>query len=359
MVKASALQGEAGRPRLHFLVPGDLNVRTGGYGYDRRVAHGLQQLGWQVCHHALDASFPAPTRAALATAASRLDQIGDDEIVLIDGLALGVMAEIVHRHRDRVRLVGLVHHLLADESGISPAQVSALRAGEVRALAAMRAIVVTSPATGQRLAAAGVAADRITVIEPGTDRALLAIRAGRPPLQLLSVGAVIPRKGHTILIDALAAIQQESWHLHLVGSLEREPKTAAQVVDQISRLGLSERVTLTGELDDEDLDHAYRTADLFVLASLFEGYGMAFAEALARGLPVVGSGDGAVRDTVPADAGMLVEPGSSAALADALRLVLRDPARLHALAAGAERTRTRLPDWPSRYRRWSETLKNV
>jgi glycosyltransferase involved in cell wall biosynthesis len=151
-------------------------------------------------------------------------------------------------------------------------------------------------------------------------------------------------------------LPERDWHLTVVGSLERDPETAARLRSQIAGHGLDTHVTLTGDLDEAELDRAYQEADLFVLPSLLEGYGMAFAEALARGLPIVGSGAGAVRETVPADAGVLVEPGSSAALADALAELMRNPARRRRLAAGAERARACLPDWPSRIALWSNLL---
>jgi glycosyltransferase involved in cell wall biosynthesis len=265
----------------------------------------------------------------------------------------------VAEEQQRLRLLGLVHHPLADETGLSPTRSSALRTTETQALAAMRRVIVTSPATRYRLADMGVDGARVSVIEPGTDPAPLALRSGKPPLQLLSVGAVIARKGHSFLIDALAALKTQSWTLRIVGSLDRDPALVTQLRNRIASHGLEGRVILTGELDEAALNQAYGRADIFVLASLFEGYGMAFAEALARGLPIVGSGDGAVRQTVPASAGLLVEPGSTKALSDALSKILSDPARRLACNLGAERARASLPDWPSRCRCWSDTLRDV
>lgn len=307
----------------------------------------------------LDDSFPAPTANALAEAALRLAEMGTGERVLIDGLALGAIPELVAAERTRLHIVALVHHPLADEAGLAPERAAVLRASEQAALAAVRRIVVTSSATRRRLVEMGLDAERIGVIEPGTDPAPLAHRAGRAPLQLLCVGTLIPRKGHRFLIEALARLRDERWHLTVVGSLTRDPETSARVRAQIDALGLQDRITLTGELDDAALEQRYQNADLFVLPSLYEGYGMAFAEALARGLPIVGSGAGAVRETVPPEAGLLVEPGSSQALAAALAELLHAPDRLARFAAGAEEARRRLPDWPSRIRHWSELLEHV
>ncbi len=319
----------------------------------------MRARGWQLSLVGLDASFPTPTEEARAEAAATLSAISDHERVLIDGLALGVMPEIVQAERQRLRLIGLVHHPLADETGLTPKRCAVLLNSERAALASMRQVVVTSAATARRLAQMGIDAARIAIIEPGTDRAPLARRAGLEPLQLLCVGALIPRKGYNILLEALSTLSELSWQLQIIGSLERDPAIRASVQAQIERFGLGTRVVLRGEVDDKALEAAYQRADLFVLASLFEGYGMAFTEALAHGLPILGCDAGAVADTVPSDAGVLAAPCSSAALASALRKLLSDPGERQRLGAGAERARAQLPDWPSQSRRWAELLEHV
>ncbi|MBK5938460.1 glycosyltransferase family 4 protein [Halochromatium roseum] len=319
----------------------------------------MRALGWQVDPIALDASFPAPNATARADAAAKLQAIADNERVLIDGLALGVIPELVEQEQARLRLIGLVHHPLADETGLSIEWSRALRTSESAALAMMHSLVVTSNATARRLQAMGLDAAQITVIEPGTDPAPIADRAGREPLQLLCVGALIPRKGHRFLIEALATLRDLDWRLTIIGSLEQDRATALNIQSQIQALGLGERVLLSGVVNDSRLEAAYQQADLFVLPSLFEGYGMAFSEALAHGLPILGCDAGAVADTVPNTAGLLVEPGSSTALAAALRRLLSNPSERAQLAAGAERASAQRPNWPSQAQRWAELLDRI
>jgi glycosyltransferase involved in cell wall biosynthesis len=345
--------------RLHLVIPGDLSTPTGGYVYDRRIASGLQQLGWHLDLVELDASFPMPTATALGAAAARLDAIDDEALVLIDGLALGAMPGVVERERHRLRLVGLIHHPLALETGLTVERAEALRTSETAALAAMRIVITTSAATARALADFGVSQDRIAVIRPGTDPAPLAKGSADGTLQLLCVAAVTPRKGHGLLIDALAELTDLDWRLTCIGSLDRSPETLAALREQIVERGLTERVRLAGAVDDATLGKAYAEADLFVLPSLFEGYGMAFAEALARGLPVVGCRAGAVPDTVPADAGVLVAPGSVPALREALAQLLTNAERRAGLAAGARRARAALPAWGDSARRLAATLTKV
>lgn len=332
-------------PRLALLLPGDPDTATGGYVYDRRIAEGLRRLGWEVRVQSLDASFPDPSPAALADAARVLAELPRGDLVLIDGLALGAMPGLVEGHAGRLRLVALVHHPLAEETGLSPERAEALRAAERRALAAVSQVVVTSRFTARLLADYGVTAERIAVVEPGTDPAPAAAGSAGPGLELLCVAALTPRKGQRDLIAALARLRDRDWRLTLVGSLERCPSTVHAIRRQITDLALDGRVELAGEVSAARLAALYRTADLFVLPTRFEGYGMALTEALAHGLPVVSCTAGAVPDTVPPDAGILVPPGDVDALTAALTAILDAPALRARLAAGAHRAAARLPTW--------------
>ena len=330
---------------LALVLPGDPATPTGGYEYDRRIVAGLRALGWAVTVHALDASFPAPTPAARVAARVALARIPDGATVLVDGLAFGAIPEIVIAEARRLDLVALVHHPLANETGLTPARAAALRRSEAQALAGARLVVATSATTARELAGYGVPPERIAVIEPGTDPAPLAAGSGGPGVALLCVAAVVPRKGHAVLVDALSGLADRDWTLTCVGSLDRSPRTVAALKHRIGASGLAHRVTIRDAVDRAMLDAHYECADVFVLPTLHEGYGMALAEALARGLPVVSTRAGAVPETVPSDAGLLVPRGDPAALRDALARVLEDRALRARLAAGARRARTRLPDW--------------
>jgi glycosyltransferase involved in cell wall biosynthesis len=349
--------------RLELLLPGDPETPTGGYVYDRRMVDGLRALGWTVPVHTLDPSFPLPSASALRQADAVLAAIADGARVLIDGLALGAMPELVGRHRARLRLIALVHHPLALETGLDSERAKRLRASERAALTHVRRVIVTSTATARLLGDYGVDAEAVDVVEPGTDRAPLApgpISDGpaRTP-RLLCVGSVTPRKGHLLLIDALSGLRHLDWMLTCAGSLARAPDTAAALRGAIDAAGLADRVRLLGEVGQDALSRLYAEADLFVLPSQFEGYGMAYAEALARGLPVLGTRAGAIPDTVPADAGLLVEPGSATALRAALERLLSEPDLRRRLAAGARRARRRLPDWALATRRLAAVLARV
>ena len=274
-------------PTVVLIVPGRLSTRTGGYEYDRRIAAGLRGRGWSVDIREIDGSFPHPSVEDLDEAARVLASLPNGTLVLIDGLALGAMPAQIEREAARLTVIALVHMPLAAEVGLDPETVAALEEAERRALNATALVVVTGRATAGWLAGYGVAGDRIVVVEPGTDRAPLAHGSGGPVLHLLCVATLNPGKGHDILFQALAAVPQRNWRLTCAGSLNRAPAAVDRLRVLLGTLGLDDRVSLAGELDADALAACYDAADLFVLATLRETFGMAVAEALARGLPVV------------------------------------------------------------------------
>jgi glycosyltransferase involved in cell wall biosynthesis len=343
---------------LEFVIPGDLQAATGGYVYDRRMIAGLRQLGWQVTTHTLDASFPQPTAGALAQAQATLARLPDQALVLLDGLALGAMPHIVHPHAKRLRLLALIHHPLAAESGLAATQALDLARSERLALQAMRHVLVTSHATRQALLPYGVDPARVSVVEPGTDAAPLAPRRHGNTLHMLCVATLTPRKGHDLLFEALAPLSPH-WQLTCVGSLTRSPATVEALRHQLRRLRLDRQVTLAGEVDGTTLAQWYAQANLFVLPTRFEGYGMAVAEALAHGLPVISTPVGAIPELVGSQAGLLVAVEDVTLLRAALDRVLSEPDLLDSLALGAQAVRGTLPRWPDSCALMSRVLQNA
>ena len=330
-------------PEIHFAIPGDLQTLTGGYAYDRHLMAGLERLGLPVRHLRLSAGFPAPDPAALDHAEACFAALPDGALVIADGLAFGVMDDIARRHGSRLKIIALCHHPLALESGISPAEAQQRRLSEQRALDGAAAVLVTSQATAKLLSQMfSIAPRRITVAPPGTDRKPFAPCGGNPPV-LLSVATLTPRKGHDVLIHALARIAHLPWSLRLVGGSRFDPVWAAQLKNLARETGLGDRIHFLGEL--ARLDGEYGNADVFVLPSRFEGYGMAFAEALSFGLPVVAARAGAVPDLVPESAGLLVAPDDVDALSRALAVLLQDRALHGRLRLGAQQAALLLPTW--------------
>lgn len=338
-----------------FAAPGDLHTPTGGYIYDRHVIERLPEFGWRVQLIELPGDYPMPSEASLEETVRLLGKTPSSRLVVIDGLAFGAMpAKVIDRIRGRI--VGLVHHPLALETGLSEERAEYLLHSERAALARTVHVIVTSRATADLLVKDfGVQRSRISVAEPGTEPAPRARGSGAPP-RLLSVGSVTARKGYDVLIAALRQIADLSWESRIVGSLDRDSVAPKALQVAIAQANLGGRVTLLGSLDEQTLAGEYDRARLFVLPSHFEGYGMAFAEALARGLPIVGCAGGAVTSTVPEDAGVLVRPGDANELATALRRLLSDPAELQRRADAAWRHAQQLPRWRDTAARFARAL---
>ncbi|TVP89353.1 MAG: glycosyltransferase family 1 protein [Thioalkalivibrio sp.] len=334
-------------PALHLVVPGRLDQRTGGYIYDRRIAAGLRDLGRPPVVHCLPGIFPGPDTGAEQALEATLSGLPDGSTVVIDGLALGGLPGPAGRHRRRLTLLGLVHHPLCEETGLSAERAAELEALERSALRCCHGLVATSPHTAERLQQWLQPAPPMRVVTPGIDRTVVrhpSMETASAPV-LLCVGALVPRKGQDLLLRALAQVRDRSWHCVLAGSDARDPLFADRVRAEIARLDLAGVVEIRGECTEQALGELYRRADVFVLPSWYEGYGMAFTEAMAHGLPVVATRGGAIPSTVPATAGLLIAPGDMDALAQALAEVLDDPELRATLARGAWEHARALPSW--------------
>ncbi len=349
-------------PALEFVLPGDPQTRTGGYEYGRRVVAGLRELGWRVRIHTLADGFPFPSPADLAAARHTFAALPDGATVLVDGLAFGALPQLAREQAQRLKLVALVHHPLAAETGLSAAPQASLADDERAALAQARSVVVTSEATAAALQQYGVARGRIAIVEPGTDPRPLTVGAASrqfastAPLQLLSVATLTPRKGHEVLLQALHTLRHRAWRLDCVGSAARDSETAARLAARIAELDLGQRVSLHGELGTEALALAWQRADVFVHAAHYEGYGMVVAEALAHGLPVVATDVGMTATLIGDDAGLVVPPDDVPRLAAALDRMLQDDALRARCAVGARRAGLALPDWPASCARLAAAL---
>ncbi|KPF62547.1 hypothetical protein IP69_20480 [Bosea sp. AAP35] len=331
---------------IAFAIPGDIDLPTGGYGYDRRLLAEWRDMGIDARHVALPGSFPFPTQDHLAQTGRVILSQPYDDVLLIDGLAYGAFPEAIAAGLAG-RVVALVHHPLALETGLDVETATGLLTREAAALRYARAVVATSPATKRLLVAEfGVPEARITVAVPGVDPAPRA--SGGPedrPLQILAVGSIVPRKGYHLLVEALAALHGRDWHLTIIGAADRSPDTVRDLTAQIASAGLTDRISLAGAVDHAALASAYGAADLFVLPSLFEGYGMVLTEALARGLPIVCTTGGAAAETAPDAAALKVPPGDGTALAKAIASLIDAPAQRRAMADAAWLAAGTLPRW--------------
>jgi glycosyltransferase involved in cell wall biosynthesis len=339
--------------QVHVVVPEGLDDparASGGNLYDRRICQGLAAMGWAVHEHPIAGTWPRPGAAGHAALARAVEQIPDGAVALLDGLIASAAPEALVPHAGRLRQVVLVHMPLGHRPPSEEAV--AVRARERAVLEAAVAVVTTSAWARRRLAELyALPIDRIHVAEPGVDAAGLAPGTAAGDA-LLCVAAVTPDKGHDVLLDALATAADLSWRCACVGSLRRDPAFADAVRRRARDGGLGDRVRFPGRRTGPDLDRAYAAADVLVLASHAETYGMVVTEALARGLPVIAAEVGGVAEALGhgedgSRPGLLVAPGDPAALGAALRAWLRDAELRARLRRAARERRASLARWPT------------
>jgi glycosyltransferase involved in cell wall biosynthesis len=350
-----------------FILPGDVDdttVPSGGNRYDREVCRGLRAAGWTVREVPIAGAWPSPGADARRDLTRVLAGQPDHAVVLLDGLVAGGVPDLVAPESERLRLVALVHLPLARETGLDPERAAALDALERRTLRAMTIVIATSEWTrGQLIDHYGLSPDRVRVAAPGVDPAPLAPGTDGAA-RLLCVAAVTPRKGQHVLVEALATLTDREWTCHLVGSRDR----AATYVDRLHRTidahGLTDRIPVLGPRTGDDLEAEYAQADLTLLPSHAETYGMVVTESLARGIPVVATDvDGlpealglAPDGTLP---GLLVPAGDPPALARALGRWLDEPMLRQRLRTSARERRSTLDGWDNTTRHVADALQRL
>jgi glycosyltransferase involved in cell wall biosynthesis len=337
---------------LIFVYPGDLTSPTGGYAYDRRMIEGLERLGWQIQLVSLGEGYPFLDPTQKDVASSKLLNLAQGVPMVIDGLALGALPELISEIANRHPVIALIHHPLAFEYGLNDSEIKFLRHSETQALKHVVGVIANSPTTARDLNQHyGIHSERVHIVLPGTDR----VRRLEPrtqkniddysPVNLLSVGSIIPRKGFHDLIPALEPLMDLPWTLTIAGDTSRHAEAYARLTMDIEHYHLEDRVKVLGVVTNEALENLYAKADIFVLPSLFEGYGMVYAEAMAHGLPIIATLGGAIPDTVPKDAGVLVAPGDISALTIALKTLILDPPYRARLSSGAHQAALLQPTW--------------
>ena len=306
---------------FYFLLPGRPETPTGGFVYDRRMLYALRAKGRLAGCLMLPGNYPDPANEARQGAARMLRELPDGAETIVDGLAFAPLFEMFAAEAARLRIYALVHHPLCDETGLASAERARLFERERQALALALGVVVTSRHTAARLADFGVPVARIRVVRPGIGAARRRTSAPSGTTVLLCVGSLTPRKGQDVLLRALARLRRFAWRLLLAGPA-RDAAFAGRLRRLARDLRIRDRVAFHGVVDHAELARLYGAADLFVLPSHHEGYGIAAAEAAGYGLPVIASNAGAISEAVAGARHRLVPPGDPLALTDALRPVL-------------------------------------
>lgn len=342
--------------RVSLIVPAPFDTISGGYGYDRRIVAGLRLAGHQVDVVELMGAFPLVDDLARGSARAAWDRLPPDTKPVIDGLALPAFAEPEDTISARGS-VGLIHHPVSLETGLNDAERAALADIERRLFPRLTRLIVTSGTTADTLVTHfHIPSDRVRIVVPGTDDASRCPGSSGPVREIVSIGTLIPRKGHDVLLRALAGSRDLDWHLTIVGSPDRDPPHARALMALAGELQIADRVRFAGELVGEALETIWRGADLFALATNYEGYGMAIAEALKRGLPVVVTAGGAAGALITPDSGFVCPVGDHDLVSRALRRLIFDrDARLR-MAEQAWQVGQTLPSWDAQAAVFAEAL---
>jgi glycosyltransferase involved in cell wall biosynthesis len=339
-----------------LIVPAPFTAVSGGYAYDRHIVAGLREAGHDVRVIELSGAHPLADDAARDAACAAWDSLADGTCPIIDGLGLPAFAGLEDALAAR-SAGAIIHHPTALETGFSEADRARLLGIEKRLLPRLTRIIVTSPTTAEQLTTEfGVAADRIKVVVPATDDAPRSLGSGGPTCQIISIGTLIPRKGHDVMLRALARLFDLDWQLTIVGSPNSDPVHARALAALAAELGIVSHVRFAGEATGDALEAFWRKADIFALATHWEGYGMAIAEALKRGLPVAVCSGGAAGNLVTPESGVVCPPGDHVNLSKALRRMIFGLPLRRAMAEAAWQAGQALPNWKTQAREFAQAL---
>jgi glycosyltransferase involved in cell wall biosynthesis len=344
---------------LTFFVPGCFPPTTGAIVFDTRLAAELRTLGHAVTFVPVSGQHPWPDSAARASAAAlwqahRPTHAGDRAV--IDGFCLYAFDGLEEPLRE-AGAITMFHHPMSLEPQLSAAERSAFAAVEQRLLPMLARIVVPSEAGRAQLTAAmALSAEAIAVVTPGIPDPGRSTGSGGRTCHLLAVGSLIPRKGHDTVLSALAGLPDLDWKLTICGDEGIDPAHAAALREAAEAPGLAGRVTFAGACGSEQMESLWRSADLFVSGSRFEGYGMAVAEAVRRGLPLAVTKGAAAVEVIPPEASVIVEPGDYVQLSKGVRRLIFSAPLRRDLADAAWQAGRAFPSWADQGRRFASLL---
>ena len=341
-----------------LIVPAPFSTISGGYGYDRRIVAELRGLGHEVAVVELPGTHPVTDEAARDSACVALDRLAAGTKPVIDGLALPAFAGLDDALA-AIGATGLIHHPTSLEHGLDEAVQTRLRDLEQRLFRRLKGAIVTSALTAETVAKDfGVKLDRIAVVNPGTDDAPRAPGSGGPTCDVLSIGTSIPRKGHDLLLRAIARLFDLDWRLTIVGSETADPTCAAGLHALVDELGIADRVRFMGSMVGDALEALWQSADIFALATHYEGYGMVIAEALKRGLPIVVTKGGAAGELLTPEAGLACPAGDRDQVSKSLRRVIFSTELRREIAEEAWKLGQTLPSWADQAARFTKALQS-
>ncbi|MEM8798042.1 MAG: glycosyltransferase family 4 protein [Pseudomonadota bacterium] len=346
---------------MRFIIPGAIDTPSGGYRYDRQIIEEMKVIGAVVDLVSLPGStYPFPDEAAISKIDGVIAEAKSADIAVVDGLAGGVLPGLLANLASTMPVVALIHHPLFLEAGLSEVEADALRGSEAAGLSHVKAVITTSPATTRTVQEMfGFDPEHIHTVIPGVERGPKNKLQMGEEARILSIGSISERKGHDVMIDALARIKDLRFRLDIAGASFGNDSLLASLKHRTTQAGLDGRVTFHGAVTESELDHLYASADFFALASRYEGYGMVYAEAIVRGLPVIGTDGGAIPDTIPPDCGLIAKAGDPETLSEHLRTMIENHDVRQAMRQAALAAEPAFPTWKSAGALFLETLRGV
>jgi glycosyltransferase involved in cell wall biosynthesis len=340
--------------RVGLIIYGELETRTGGFLYDRMLVKHLQEMGdhvellslpWRGYLGKLSQNYSSTLIQRIADL--NLDVLLEDEL---NHPSLFLLNQRIRKVYDGP-ILAIVHHLLSSEFGQGKKFLPLLGAIEKRYLQSVDGFVFNSHSTKKTVEAvignqkpglvASPSASHIQVPPNRSPR-----EWKKPPMRLLYVGSLIPRKGLHTLIKAVHQLRQKDWELTVIGNMQSDQKYAQQIRAMIQRFDLTQNITLRGSLNDQALIKAYKEHDLFVMPSYYEGFGIAYLEAMGFGLPVIATTGGGSGEIVRHDQnGLLLEPDHPGILAHAIQMLIENPQHMKRMSLGAIQTFNHHPSW--------------
>lgn len=346
--------------KILFIIPGDINLPTGGYRYDKQIIEAWKNSGFDVTLISIIGSYPFPSDEDQKLALEEISNFPKADIAVVDGLLGGTSPKFMEAVSQKMPTVALIHHPLCLENGLDKQTAQKLKALEHQGLEFTSSLITTSPTTSKTVSGLfGYAINKIHTVLPGVERGNISTGSQTECINLLCVGSIIERKGHKVLLQALSELKALNWKLDCIGSTNFDPKLYDKLKNIIAEEGLSKKVIFHGAVDEAVIQKAYESADVFVLPSLFEGYGMAYAEAIVRGIPVIGTTAGAIPETVPDACGILVEPENVKELAQALEQLITNTKLREQYKKKTLKAEPSFPTWESSANQFIEILKDI